>query len=163
MIRALFPATFDPFTNGHRDIACRAAALFDEVVIGVVATPQKNVLFSVADRVEMIRATMDGVRNVSVAPYTGLTVDYARQIGASVMVRGLRVVSDFEWEFQLALMNHKLAPDLDTVCLLARGDYSFLSSTIVKEVAQYGGNVDGLVPDVVATALKNHFAPQPGQ
>lgn len=162
MIRALFPATFDPFTNGHYDIACRAASLFDEVVIAVFATPQKNVLFSVDERVAMIRDSMAGVPNVRVASYHGLTVDYARKIGARVMVRGLRVVSDFEWEFQLALMNHQLAPELDTVCLLARGDFSFLSSSIVKEVAQHGGDVRGLVPEVVAAALANRFAPTRG-
>lgn len=138
--------------------------LFEEVVIAVFATPQKNVLFSIDERVDMIRRVMAGVPNVSVDSYSGLTVDYARQIGASVMVRGLRVVSDFEWEFQLALMNHQLAPELDTVCLLARGDYSFLSSSIVKEVAKHSGDVRGLVPDIVAQALADRFATiEPGQ
>ncbi len=158
MVRALFAATFDPPTNGHIDIARRAAAIFDEVIMGVYETPQKaGLLFGVQERVEMVREAVADLPNVRVDSYRSLTVDYARQIGARVMVRGLRVISDFEWEFQIALTNQKLGPELDTVCLMARIDYSYLSSSIVKDVAKHGGPVDCMVPPHVARALRRAY------
>ena len=157
MTIAIYPATFDPITNGHIDIAARAAALFDELIAAVYARPLKRLLFSADERLAMTREALKHLPNVSVESYDCLTVDFALQKGAQVMVRGLRVLSDFEWEFQLALTNRKLAPDIDTVCLMASQDYSFLSSSVVKEVAMANGCIDNMVPAHVASALKRKF------
>jgi pantetheine-phosphate adenylyltransferase len=157
MVRAIYPATFDPITNGHIDIATRAAAIFDELIAAVYARPLKRLLFSTEERLAMTRQSLKHLSNVSIESYDCLTVDLARQKGAQVVVRGLRVLSDFEWEFQLALTNRKLAPDIDTVCLMASQDYSFLSSSVVKEVAMAGGCVDNMVSAHVVSALKQKF------
>jgi pantetheine-phosphate adenylyltransferase len=154
---AVYPGSFDPVTNGHVDIATRAAVIFDEVVVAVYDTPSKQLLFSTAERVSMMQQALAGIPNLRVAGYNGLTVDFAHQVGAKVLVRGLRVVSDFEWELQIALMNRKIAPDIDGVCLMTNLEYSYLSSTIVKEVARLGGDVRDLVPSHVATALAERF------
>jgi pantetheine-phosphate adenylyltransferase len=157
MTSAVYPATFDPITNGHIDIATRAAAIFDHVIAAVYARPSKNLLFSVEERMEMARAALGHLPNVSVAGYDSMTVTFAREHGCTVLVRGLRVLSDFEWEFQLALTNRTLAPDIDTVCLMTSQEHSFLSSSVVKEIALLGGDLTGMVPQPVIEALAHRF------
>ncbi len=155
MRTAIFPGTFDPITNGHLDIARRAAALFDHLIVAVYAHPIKTLLFSTPERLEMARRAFEGWPNVSVESYDGLTVDVARKKGAKAIIRGLRVVGDFEFEFQMALMNRALAPDVESVCLMTTKEYYFLSSSIVKEVAKLDGDISALVPPFVVTALKD--------
>jgi pantetheine-phosphate adenylyltransferase len=154
MSTAIFPGTFDPITNGHLDIAQRAAELFDHVIVAVYARPIKSLLFSTAERLEMAEKAFEGWPNVSVESYDGLTVDVARRKGAKAIIRGLRVVGDFEFEFQMALMNRTLAPEIESVCLMTTKEYYFLSSSIVKEVATLDGNISALVPPHVVTALR---------
>ena len=153
MTRAIYPATFDPITLGHVDIAARAAALFNELVVGVYDRPLKSLLFAPEERWQMTRDALAHLPNVRIERYTGLTVEFARQQRASVIVRGLRVLSDFEWEFQLALSNRSMAPDIDTICLMTSQEYSFLSSSVVKEIALAGGDVTAMVPPHVLAAL----------
>ena len=153
MTRAIYPATFDPITLGHVDIATRGASHFSELIVSVYDRPLKSLLFSRQERWQMTYDALAHLPNVRIERYTGLTVEFARQQDASVIVRGLRVLSDFEWEFQLALTNRNLAPDIDTICLMASQEYSFLSSSVVKEVAFAGGDVSELVPAHVAEAL----------
>ncbi len=160
MTIAVYPGSFDPVTNGHIDIATRAANIFDRVVVAVYDTPSKQLLFTTRERVSMMAEALKALPNVEVQMYTGLTVDFARMVGAKVIVRGLRVVTDFEWELQIALMNRKIAPDLDGVCLMTNLEYSYLSSSIVKEVARLGGNVTDLVPAHVERALRERFGSQ---
>jgi pantetheine-phosphate adenylyltransferase len=156
---ALYPGSFDPITNGHLDIATRASAIFDRVVVAVFDTPAKNLLFSTHQRMEMLDIALRGLPNVEVASFSGLTVDFARQIGAQVLVRGLRAMSDFEMELQMAMVNRQLAPGLEVVCLMAALQYSFLSSSMVKEIAKLGGYIDNWVPEHVAKALKAQYPP----
>ena len=151
---AIYPGAFDPIHCGHIDIATRAANIFDQVIVAVYNRPSKNLLFTTEERLSMMREAISHLPNVAAESYGGLTVDYARHQGAEVIVRGLRVVSDFELEFQMALMNHQLAPELDLICLMTSLEYSFLSSSIVKEIAALGGCVDGLVPFHVIPLLK---------
>jgi pantetheine-phosphate adenylyltransferase len=158
MMRALFPATFDPIHNGHIDIAERAALLFDEVVVGVYETPLKSLLFPTETRLALVQETFKKQTKVKVMLYQGLTVDFARKVGAQVIVRGLRVLSDFEYEFRMALANRQLAPDIETVSLITSKEHSFLSSTTVREIASLGGNVAGMVPAHVHRALAERFA-----
>jgi len=153
MSTAVFPGTFDPITNGHIDIAQRAAALFDHLVVAVYAHPIKTLLFTPDERLKLAQEAFEGWPNVTVETYDGLTVDMARKKGAKAIIRGLRVVGDFEFEFQMALMNRTLAPEVESVCLLTTKEYYFLSSSIVKEVAKLNGNISGLVPPHVVTAL----------
>jgi pantetheine-phosphate adenylyltransferase len=155
---ALYPGSFDPVTNGHVDIATRAAALFDQVIIGVFDAPPKNLLFTTKERVELLRKAMAHVPNVRVESYTALTIQFAKEVGAKVIIRGLRMGSDFEREFDMSLMNKKLAPDIETVCLMTGLQYQFISSSLLKEAAQGGGCVDEMVPGHVATALKEKYA-----
>ncbi|MFQ6057864.1 MAG: pantetheine-phosphate adenylyltransferase [Anaerolineae bacterium] len=162
MTIAVYPATFDPITNGHVDIATRAAAIFDKLIVAVYARPLKDLLFSTEERLAMTKEALKHLPNVTVESYDGLTVQYARQKGARVVVRGLRVLSDFEWEFQLALTNRNLAPDVDTVCLMTSQEYSFLSSSVVKEIAMLGGSLEGMVPPHVILALKRKLK-EPGK
>ncbi len=157
MTLAVYPGTFDPVTNGHIDIATRAATIFDQLIVAVYDTPSKQLLFSTQERVSMMAESLKEIPNIRVTGYNGLTVDYAKAVGANVIVRGLRVVSDFEWEFQMALMSRKLAPEIDFVCLMTSLQYSYLSSTIVKEVARLGGNITDLVSPHVAQALCARF------
>jgi pantetheine-phosphate adenylyltransferase len=155
---AVYPGTFDPAHLGHMDIARRAAELFDRLVVAVYDRPNKNVLFSVPERVEMMRLGLQDVPNVNVTTYGGLTVDFVRQQGARVIVRGLRVISDFEMEYQMALTTRRLAPDVDMICLMTSLEYAFLSSSIVKDVALAGGDVSQFVPAHVAAALRARYA-----
>jgi len=159
MVKAVYPGSFDPVTNGHLDIACRAARLFDEVIMAVYDTPPKNVLFSTDERVAMLQDAIQTLEmtNITIDRFKGLTVDYARSVGAEVLVRGLRAMSDFEMEFQWALMNRKLSDGLEVVCLVTSLKYLYLSSSNVKEVGRLGGNIDDLVPGVVAKALREKF------
>lgn len=154
MTIALYPGSFDPVTNGHLDVAIRAAKLFKKVVIGVYDTPEKKLMFTLSERVKLARMAITDVPNIEVEPYSGLTVDFARKIGAATLVRGLRVSADFEFEFDLAMMTKKLAPDFEMICFMASPQYQFLSSSLLKEVARLGGDIDDWVPGVVAEAIK---------
>lgn len=157
---AVYPGTFDPVTLGHLDIATRAMQLCDQLVIAVGDNRNKNTLFSVEERVSLIRESLESMGldgRIRTDSYRGLTVTYAKELGARLIVRGLRAVTDFEWEFQLALINRKLDPQIETVCLMTSQEYSFLSASVVREVAMFGGNLDDVVPPNVAKALKSKF------
>ncbi len=154
---AIYPGTFDPITNGHLDIATRASKLFDKLVIGVYETPNKPILFSVQERVELIRKAIADLPNVEVESFGGLTVDFAKRAKAIAMVRGLRMSADFEREFDMAMMTKKLYPKLEFVCLMSRVEYQFLSSSLLKEAASLGGDIHDLVPANVVEALKEKF------
>ena len=157
MTIALYPGSFDPVTMGHVDIAERAATLFEKVIVTVYDEPPKRLLFTTEERVELWRQAVAHLPNIRVEPYTGLTVGFAHKLKARVIVRGLRMSSDFEREFEMALMNKKLAPDLEVVCLMTNLEYEFLSASLLKEVAQLGGCIQDLVPEHVAVALKRRF------
>lgn len=157
-MKALYPGTFDPIHLGHVDIIERSAKLFESVEVTVLRNPAKKPLFSVEERVELIRLSVAHLPNVHVSAFDGLTVEYAKKIGARVIVRGLRAVLDFDYELQMALMNRQLAPEIETVMLLTASSFSHLSSSLVKEIAFFGSSVDGLVPAVVATALQRRRA-----
>ena len=161
MTIAIYPGAFDPITNGHLDIATRAAKLFEKVIIGVYDAPAKDVLFTTEERVDLVRQSIADLPNVEVEFFTGLAVDFARKAGAQTIVRGLRVGADFEREFEMALMNKKLAPDCELVCLMANLKYQFLSSSLLKEVASLEGYIDDLVPKPVAAALKKKVHNKP--
>jgi pantetheine-phosphate adenylyltransferase len=155
MIRkALFPGTFDPIHYGHVDIARRAARLFDEVVIAVYDRPLKSLLFSPDERIELAReAFQNEIDNITVTGYSGLTIEFCKKIGAQVIVRGVRVFSDFEHEFRMALANHRMAPDIDTIALITSEEHTFLSSSTVREIASLDGDVSSMVPEHVKLAL----------
>lgn len=153
MRRALYPGTFDPVTNGHLDLVKRALRLFDGVVVAVGTGRDKSTMFSVDERVEFLRDAVKDLGNVEVIPFDGLLVDTVNETGAVAIIRGLRQVSDFEYEFQMALMNRRLARDVETVFLMPSLSYTYLDSTVMKEVALLGGNVDGLAPEAVIRAL----------
>jgi len=150
---AVFPGTFDPFTNGHLDLTRRAARLFDRVVIAVAASTAKGTLFTVEERAEMIRQVLKGSKRVEVVHFSDLVVACARRVGAVVMIRGLRAVSDFEFEFQMALMNRRLSSTLEVAFLMPSQRYTYLNSTLVKDVARHGGAIKGLVPPLVERRL----------
>jgi pantetheine-phosphate adenylyltransferase len=155
---AIYPGSFDPITNGHLDIAVRASRLFEKLIIGVYNNPSEKVLlFTTQERVELAREAVRDVPNIEVTSYTELTGDFARKMNAKVMVRGLRMGGDFEREFTLSMMNRKLFPDLEQLCLMASVEYQFVSSSLLKEAASLGGNTNGLVPENVALALKKKF------
>jgi pantetheine-phosphate adenylyltransferase len=156
-VKALFPGTFDPPTNGHIDLVQRGAKLFEHLTVGVLNNPGKNPLFTVEERVEMLRESTSALDNVSVATFDGLMVDFARQLGAQAVLRGIRAISDYEHEFQMALMNRRLAPDIETVFLQPAGRYSFVSSRLLKEVFSFGGDVTGLVPPNVIKRLRSRI------
>ncbi|MGI9862001.1 pantetheine-phosphate adenylyltransferase [Moorella naiadis] len=154
---AVYPGTFDPITNGHLDIIRRAIGLFDRVIVGVAEDNYKETLFSLAERVYMVRAVTGDMPGVEVKSFTGLLVDFARREGAVAIVRGLRAVSDFEYEFQMSIMNKKLAADLETVFLMTATEYSFLSSSIIRQVASLGGCIRDLVPPQVERVLLQRY------
>ncbi len=154
MIRAVYPGTFDPVTNGHIDIIRRSSALFDKVVVAILKNTDKTPLFTVDEREDMLRDVVKGMGNVSVATFDGLLVDYVQGINASVIVRGIRAISDYEYELQMALMNRRLSSKVETVFLMPAEAYSYLSSRLVKQISLLGGSVHGLVPHSVEKLLK---------
>lgn len=158
MSRAVYAGTFDPVTYGHLDVAARAAQVFDQLTLAVAEDPRKTLLFGTAERLELARAGVAHLKNVEVVPFSGLLVDWARQRGIHTLIRGLRAFSDFEYEFQMALTNRKLAPDIETLFLMPNEDYSYVSSSMVREIATLGGEVEKFVPPAVAVALKRKLA-----
>ena len=153
-VSAMYPGTFDPITLGHEDLVRRAACLFDKVVVAIAANPSKAPMFSLEERVELAEAALSDVGNVEVCGYEGLTVDFARENGLRVILRGLRAVSDFEYEFQLATMNRHLAKDVETVFLTPKETYNFVSSSLVREICSMGGDISKFVSPVVNEALR---------
>jgi len=153
-VKALYPGTFDPPTNGHVDLIQRGAKLFEHLTVAILKNPVKNPLFTVEERVEMLKEATSTLNNVSIATFGGLMVDFARIHGATAVLRGIRAISDYEHEFQMALMNRRLAPEVETVFLQPAGRYSFVSSRMVKEVFSFGGDVSGLVPPNVLKRLR---------
>ena len=154
MVRALFPGTFDPIHYGHIDIATRAARLFDEVILAVYDRPLKSLMFSPEDRIALVKEAVKDHPKIKVTGYSGLTIDFARKVEAQVIVRGLRVFSDFEFEFRMALANQRLATDIETVALITAEQHTFLSSSTVREIAILGGDVSSMVPPYVEKVLK---------
>jgi len=155
---AIYPGSFDPLTFGHVDVIERSARLFDHVIVSILTNPQKSALFSVDERIEIMQDILKPrFPNVEVAVFHGLLVEYARQRNAQVIVRGIRAVTDYEYEFQMALMNRRLAPGIETVFMMPAENYSYLSSRLVKEIAELGGSVAGLVPEIVEKRLKQRF------
>ncbi|EQA44869.1 pantetheine-phosphate adenylyltransferase [Leptospira broomii serovar Hurstbridge str. 5399] len=150
---AIYPGSFDPLTNGHVDILQRSMGLFDKVIIGVAVNSSKSFLFSIEERLSFIRQVTEGWSNLEIDTFEGLTVDYCRKRGAKSIIRGLRAVTDFDYEYAISLMNKKLAPEIETIFLMSSNEYSFVSSTIVKEVARHGRDVSAQVPDIVSKAL----------
>ena len=157
MVRAVFPGTFDPIHYGHIDIAMRAQRLFDELIVAVYDRPLKSLLFSPEDRLALVREAFEGRDHIRVTVFSGLIVNYCRQAQAQVIVRGLRVFSDFEHEFRMALANHRLAPEVDVVALITSEEHSFLTGSTVREIAALNGDVSSLVPTHVAKALKRRL------
>jgi pantetheine-phosphate adenylyltransferase len=151
---AIYPGSFDPITNGHLDITTRAAKLFEKLIIGIFDTPAKHLLFTTEERIDLARQAVVNLPNVGVESFSGLTVDFAKKVNAQVMVRGLRMGGDFEREFNMAMMNKKLFPELELICFMASVEYQFLSSSLLKEAASLGGNIGNLVPTHVAEALR---------
>jgi pantetheine-phosphate adenylyltransferase len=156
-VSALYPGTFDPPTNGHLDLIERGAKLFDHLIVAVLNNPGKDPLFTVEERVEMLKESTVALKNVSVATFDGLMVEFARSQGVSAVLRGIRAISDYEYEFQMALMNRRLAPEIETVFLQPAGRYSFVSSRMLKEVFSFGGDVSGLVPPNVLKRLRGRM------
>ena len=153
MLRAIYPGSFDPVTYGHLDVIRRSARLVDELIIGVLNNKAKSPLFSVEERVKMLKEVTEDIPNVKIIPFEGLLVDFARKMDAGMVIRGLRAITDFEYELQMAQTNHKMAPEVDTAFLTTSLEYSYLSSTTVKEVAAFGGDISQFVPDIVADRI----------
>lgn len=154
-VKAIYPGSFDPVTNGHLDLIARAASIFDHLVVAILRNSSKNPLFTVEERVAMLSEGTAEFGNVSVSTFDGLLVDFAREQRAHAVVRGIRAISDYEYEFQMALMNRRLSPDLETIFLMPDAKYSFVSSRLVKEVFRLGGSVDGLVPKFVIDRMQD--------
>ena len=159
MRRAIYPGSFDPVTNGHVDVVERARKLFDEVIVAVAHNDEKQPLFPLPERLDLLQQTVGKMENVRIAQFHGLLVDFAAAQETSAVIRGLRAVSDFEFEFQMALMNRKLESSVETIFLMPKEEYTYLSSRLVKEIARLGGDVSKFVPDLVAKALRKKFAP----
>jgi len=155
--RAVYPGSFDPLTNGHLDLIERSLRIFDELIVAVVINPAKTALFTDAERMDMIREATRGLRHIDIIVFEGLLVDFVAKVGAGAIVRGIRAVSDFEYEFQMALMNRKLREDIETVFLMPHEAYSYISSRLIKEIAGYGATVTGLVPPGVEKRLTEKF------
>ena len=155
MTVALYPGSFDPITNGHIDIAIRASKLFDRIILGIFANPDKRLTFTLEERVDLATRAVSHLPKVEVMPYNIITVEFARQVNAQVLVRGLRMSADYEREFEMAMLNKKLYPELELVCFMSSQEYQFLSSSLMKEVASLGGNINSLVPKHVAEALRS--------
>ncbi len=155
---AVYPGTFDPITNGHIDIIRRAAPIFQKVYVTIAVNSAKQPLFSLEERLDLVRRSIEGIPGVEVSAFSGLVVDHARQVGATVIIRGLRAISDFEYEFQIALMNRKQYHLVDTVFLMPDERYTYLSSSLVKEIARHGGKVECFVPEFVETAMREKFS-----
>jgi pantetheine-phosphate adenylyltransferase len=158
MIRAVFPGTFDPIHLGHIDIASRASLLFDEIIVAVYDRPMKSLLFSPETRIDLAGLAFEASPKIQVMGYSGLTVEFCRNIGAKVIVRGLRVFSDFEYEFRMALANHRLASEIELISLITAEEHTFLSSSTVREIASLGGDVSSMVPPFVEMALRERFS-----
>ncbi len=156
---AVYPGSFDPLTLGHVDVVHRAARLFDRLILAVAVSARKDTLFSIKERMAMARSLATTMPNVEAVEFNGLLVDYVRQIGARVIIRGLRAFSDFEYEFQMALTNRKMAPDVEVLFMMPRESYSYISSSVVREIASLGGDTSKFVPPFVHKALKRKFAP----
>ena len=154
---ALYPGSFDPITNGHLDLIQRGSALFDKLIVSILRNEEKKALFSVTDRIDMLNEVIHSLPNVQVSSFDGLLVDYAAECGASVILRGIRAVSDYEYELQMALMNRRLKPEIETVFLMASEAHSFISSRLVKEVIRLGGNISGLVPPSIEGRLRKRL------
>ena len=157
MVTALYPGTFDPVTMGHLNVARRAARLFDRLIVAVYDTPSKSLLFNTEERVSLLREAAADISNMEVRPFNGLVVQTAREAGAATIIRGLRSGPDFEYECQMFFMNRRLEPEVDMVSLMSDQEHTFISSSLLKEVAQLGGDIDGMVPPNVATALAEKF------
>lgn len=153
MLRAIYPGSFDPVTYGHLDVIRRSARLVDELIVGVLNNKAKSPLFSVEERVKMLKEVTEDIPNIKIIPFEGLLVDFARKADAGMVIRGLRAITDFEYELQMAQTNHKMAPEVETAFLTTSLEYSYLSSTTVKEVAAFGGDISQFVPDIVADRI----------
>jgi pantetheine-phosphate adenylyltransferase len=159
MARAVYPGSFDPVTNGHLDIIDRASKVFDHLIVAVLENPRKNALFSMKERVSMLESIVDHYNNVEVVCYKGLLIEYAQSRNASIIIKGLRAISDFEFEFQMALVNRKLNCNVETMFMMTNNMYSYISSSIVKEVASYGGDIRDLVPPQVYQIIREKLKP----
>ena len=162
-VKAIYPGSFDPPTNGHLDLIERGSKIFDELVVAILRNPEKSPLFSLADRRKMLEAMTSDFENVTIDTFDGLTVDYALKVEARAILRGIRAVSDYEYELQMALMNRRLRPEIETVFLMAGEAHSFISSRLVKEVIRLGGNIGGLVPPSIEVRLKRRLLEESGE